>query len=355
MKKIISLILAAAILLAIGVTAFAETSEPEVFLKTLDFTVVKVWQDEGVKHPAVTMDIYCKDTIVKTVVLSEENNWTETVNVWNGELYNMGAAMDELYKYSVKERPVAGYVPSSSGGYDELERDDENKKYTATYRIYNEPLKKVEIPVTVTVKKTGTAEPGIHTFYYDLAILADSPIIYSNEISTHSENEKQWDYTVSYTGDLKGSGNGFSVTAKGEGTYSGSIIIEAEDSAFWHLRGRINKRAGVTAPRGWTYDETVYGFRTTYFYHEGEEYPAPTYDLYKIGEQYASGEEWLGTVPAAYVNEYKADRIYNESTVIKIESKNENEQNPNTGASVYGIVAAVIALGAAAVALKVRK
>lgn len=353
MKKIISLILAAAMLLAIGVTAFAtEISSGD--MTSLKITVRKYWYDNSeAHHEDVLADIYVEDKLAQTVTLSEKNSWEAVAKIDIDPVPLMERIDFIDNKIKVVERAVAGYKSSVYGPY-EIRLDDYDGGCEMAFDISNSRVTKAEIPVTVTVKKTGAAEPGPHTFYYDLAILADSPIVYSNEISTNSENEKQWDYTVSYTGDLKGSGNGFSVTAKGEGTYSGSIIIEAEDSAFWHLRGRINKRAGVTAPRGWTYDETLYGFRTYFDYESGKD-AAPTYEMYKIGEQYASGEEWLGTVPAAYVNEYKADRIYNESTVIKIESKNENEQNPNTGASVYGIVAAVIALGAAAVALKVRK
>ena len=67
-----------------------------------------------------------------------------------------------------------------------------------------------------------------------------------------------------------------------------------------------------------------------------------------------SGYDYLGTVPATYVNEYKEDRIANrDSDPIKITS--QPEENPSTGAPIYGLVAAVVAIGAAAVALKVRK
>lgn len=118
------------------------------------------------------------------------------------------------------------------------------------------------------------------------------------------------------------------------------------------MLGAISKRA-QTAPDGWTYDETEYKFSVFKEYGESGQYSL-SYYMIRMDDRAASGYDYLGTVPATYVNEYKEDRIANrDSDPIKITS--QPEENPSTGAPIYGLVAAVIAIGAAAVALKVRK
>ena len=205
-----------------------------------------------------------------------------------------------------------------------------------------EPVVRVAIPVEVTVNQTGNAAPERHTFYYDLhydyAVAFDS-----------SDSSSQQSLKVSFGGALEGDENGFSVTVNGKGTASGTIIFEGTESVLSNIRGTISKRA-QTAPDGWTYDETEYEF---YVFKEYDQYSL-SYNMRRMDESAASGYEYLGAVPATYVNEYKEDRIANrDSDPIKITS--QPEENPSTGAPIYGLVAAVIAIGAAAVALKVRK
>ena len=205
-----------------------------------------------------------------------------------------------------------------------------------------EPVVRVAIPVEVTVNQTGNVAPERHTFYYDLhydyAVAFDS-----------SDSSSQQSLKVSFGGALEGDENGFSVTVNGKGTASGTIIFEGTESVLSNIRGTISKRA-QTAPDGWTYDETEYKF---YVFKEYDQYSL-SYNMIRMDESAASGYEYLGAVPATYVNEYKEDRIANrDSDPIKITS--QPEENPSTGAPIYGLVAAVIAIGAAAVALKVRK
>lgn len=208
-----------------------------------------------------------------------------------------------------------------------------------------EPVVRVAIPVEVTVNQTGNVAPERHTFYYDLhydyAVAFDS-----------SDSSSQQSLKVSFGGALKGDENGFSVTVDGKGTASGTIIFEGTESVLNSMLGAISKRA-QTAPDGWTYDETEYKFSVFKEYGESGQYSL-SYYMIRMDDRAASGYEYLGTVPATYVNEYKEDRIANrDSDPIKITS--QPEENPSTGAPIYGLVAAVIAIGAAAVALKVRK
>lgn len=208
-----------------------------------------------------------------------------------------------------------------------------------------EHVVRVAIPVEVTVNQTGNVAPERHTFYYDLhydyAVAFDS-----------SDSSSQQSLKVSFGGALKGDENGFSVTVNGKGTASGTIIFEGTESVLSNIWGTISKRA-QTAPDGWTYDETEYEFYVFKEYGESDQYSL-SYNMMRMDESAASGYEYLGAVPATYVNEYKEDRIANrDSDPIKITS--QPEENPSTGAPIYGLVAAVIAIGAAAVALKVRK
>ena len=206
-----------------------------------------------------------------------------------------------------------------------------------------EPVVRVAIPVEVTVNQTGNVAPERHTFYYDLhydyAVAFDS-----------SDSSSQQSLKVSFGGALKGDENGFSVTVDGKGTASGTIIFEGTESVLNSMLGAISKRA-QTAPDGWTYDE--YKFSVFKEYGESGQYSL-SYYMIRMDDRAASGYDYLGTVPATYVNEYKEDRIANrDSDPIKITS--QPEENPSTGAPIYGLVAAVVAIGAAAVALKVRK
>lgn len=208
-----------------------------------------------------------------------------------------------------------------------------------------EPVVRVAIPVEVTVNQTGNAAPERHTFYYDLhydyAVAFDS-----------SDSSSQQSLKVSFGGALEGDENGFSVTVNGKGTASGTIIFEGTESVLSNIWGTISKRA-QTAPDGWTYDETEYEFYVFKEYEASHQYSL-SYNMMRMDESAASGYEYLGAVPATYVNEYKEDRIANrDSDPIKITS--QPEENPSTGAPIYGLVAALIAIGAAAVALKVRK
>ena len=208
-----------------------------------------------------------------------------------------------------------------------------------------EPVVRVAIPVEVTVNQTGNVAPERHTFYYDLhydyAVAFDS-----------SDSSSQQSLKVSFGGALEGDENGFSVTVNGKGTASGTIIFEGTESVLSNIRGTISKRA-QTAPDGWTYDETEYEFYVVFKEDEASHQDSLSYNMRRM-DSAASGYEYLGAVPATYVNEYKEDRIANrDSDPIKITS--QPEENPSTGAPIYGLVAAVIAIGAAAVALKVRK
>ena len=209
-----------------------------------------------------------------------------------------------------------------------------------------EPVVRVAIPVEVTVNQTGNAAPDRHTFYddlhYDYAVAFDS-----------SDSSSQQSLKVSFGGALEGDENGFSVTVNGKGTASGTIIFEGTESVLSNIRGTISKRA-QTAPDGWTYDETEYEFYVVFKEDEASHQDSLSYNMRRMDESAASGYEYLGAVPATYVNEYKEDRIANrDSDPIKITS--QPEENPSTGAPICGLVAAVIAIGAAAVALKVRK
>lgn len=347
MKKIISVILAAAMLLALGVTAFADTSssQPEPAMKSLTVEVEKWWYDNLNSHPAVTVDIYCDDEVVGTVTLSEENNWKASLKVVNTPIYDGGEAITERDRYSVKERAVAGYEANYDG---QGSLNNSTEDWVLTFGIANEPIAKVEIPVSVIVKQTGNAAPGSHTFYYSLNLNGGyGPQMLDDGIALQSETGDSR-VKISYTGALKGDENGFSVTTNGKGTFKGTIVIEGPEGALWDVYGTISKRA-QTAPDGWTYGEGTYDFYILGKEYEGGKYEM-TYELEKMADDGSTNRVSVET--AEYVNTYEANRVTTGTSTIKIPAK---EENPNTGAPVYAVAAAVIALGAAAIALKIRK
>lgn len=353
MKKIISLILAAAMLLSLGVVAFAsENVLSGSSISRVNVTVHKYWYDysKEMQHDPVTVEINAGG-FKKTVVLSEENNWEATATIDTDIIPN-----DEKEYFmkliTVTELAVDGYKSIVRGPYNiffgryTTAYSSPAYEGNASFDIYNDELAKVEIPVTVTVKQTGNAAPEQHTFYYNL--MTESGF---NSRSDDMEASGKNDYKISYTGALVGDENGFSVTVDGKGTAKGTIVIEGGMQTLSEFSGKISKRAQI-APDGWTYDESQYLFTIGPIEDEMSKIGL-AYDLMKPNSNAASGYEYLGQGVAAYVNEYKADRITTGSTTIKIPAA--KEENPSTGAPVYGIVAAVIALGAAAVALKIRK
>ena len=103
MKKIISLILAAVMLLALGVSALATEILPDSDMTVLQVTVRKHWydNDENAHHDDVLADIYVDGKMAKTVTLSEKNNWRYT---W--------LDLDADARWSVTEKTVSGYTVS---------------------------------------------------------------------------------------------------------------------------------------------------------------------------------------------------------------------------------------------------
>lgn len=347
MKKIISLILAAVMLLALGVSTLATEILPDSDMTVLQVTVRKYWHDgnETAGHNDVLADIYVDGKVAKTVTLSEKNNW-EAVAELSVDPIPVGEKSNFIdNKVKIVERSIAGYKSEVYGPY---EVGFYGNRGEIAYDITNSKMVRIEIPVSVTVKQTGNVAPSSHTFYYNLATRTDRPDANSLDIATYSDSDA--DYKISYTGALTGDENGFSVTAYRKGTVKGTIVIEGDMNALYGLRGIISKRA-QTAPDGWTYDESTYEFDLVEAELGDGKYEM-TYYMVKATPNGSSDYDYLGKGTAAYVNEYKEDRVTTGSDTIKIPVK---EENPKTGAPAFGICAAVIALGTAAVALKVRK
>ena len=347
MKKIISLILAAVMLLALGVSALATEILPDSDMTVLQVTVRKHWydNDENAHHDDVLADIYVDGKMVKTVTLSEKNNW-EAVAELSVDPIPVGEKSNFIdNKVKIVERSIAGYKSEVYGPY---EVGFYGNRGEIAYDITNSKMVRIEIPVSVTVKQTGNVAPSSHTFYYNLATRTDRPDANSLDIATYSDSDA--DYKISYTGALTGDENGFSVTVDRKGTAKGTIVIEGDMNALYGLRGIISKRAQI-APDGWTYDQSEYMFHVGITELAGGKYEM-TYAMAKVNPNASSEYIDLGKGTAAYVNEYKEDRTVTGSDTIKIPVK---EENPKTGAPAFGICAAVIALGTAAVALKVRK
>lgn len=90
----------------------------------------------------------------------------------------------------------------------------------------------VEIPFTVTVKKTGDLDPAKETFTFKMYDLG-----YEDTI-----------YTV----------DGMTVETNGVNTYNGKLVIKVKESQFDNLSEGFKFAQLKGSSDGWTYDETVY-------------------------------------------------------------------------------------------------
>ena len=355
MKKIISLILAAVMLLALGVSALATEILPDSDMTVLQVTVRKHWydNDEKAHHDDVLADIYVDGKLVRTVTLGENNNW-EAVAELSVDPIPVGEKSNFIdNKVKIVERSIAGYKSEVYGPY---EVGFYGNRGEIAYDITNSKMVRIEIPVSVTVKQTGNVAPGMHTFYYDFLMNYNKPEMSDLNGGDGAEAEDMPKYTVSYTGALKADGNGFSVMTKGEGTYSGTIVVEATQNVLGHLMGSASRRGSSAIPGCWTYDETVYGVIPGFESEEGGVILGTSYMLFKLEGQAPGAMVPIEGKTMAFVNEYKENRVTTGTDTIKIPAAPAKaEANPNTGAPAQIAYAAVIALGTAAAALKVRK
>ena len=165
MKKIISLILAAVMLLALGVSALATEILPDSDMTVLQVTVRKHWydNDEKAHHDDVLADIYVDGKLVQTVTLGENNNW-EAVTELSVDPIPVGEKSNFIdNKVKIVERSIAGYKSEVYGPY---EVGFYGNRGEIAYDITNSKMVRIEIPVSVTVKQTGNVVPSSHTFYY---------------------------------------------------------------------------------------------------------------------------------------------------------------------------------------------
>lgn len=90
----------------------------------------------------------------------------------------------------------------------------------------------VEIPFTVTVKKTGDLDPAKETFTFKMFDLGYADTIYTVE--------------------------GLTVETNGVNTYNGKLVIKVKESQFGNLSEGFKLAQIKGSSEGWTYDETVY-------------------------------------------------------------------------------------------------
>ena len=90
----------------------------------------------------------------------------------------------------------------------------------------------VEIPFTVTVKKTGDLDPAKETFTFKMYELGYADTIYTVE--------------------------GLTVETNGVNTYNGKLVIKVKESQFGNLSEGFKFAQIKGSSDGWTYDETVY-------------------------------------------------------------------------------------------------
>lgn len=132
----------------------------------------------------------------------------------------------------------------------------------------------VEIPFTVTVKKTGDLDPAKETFTFKMFDLGYADTIYTVE--------------------------GLTVETNGVNTYNGKLVIKVKESQFGNLSEGFKLAQIKGSSEGWTYDETVYyiapqvsgtGVTSFTIYPENAPFGNDTLEKVEFTNSYAKAQE----------------------------------------------------------------
>ena len=132
----------------------------------------------------------------------------------------------------------------------------------------------VEIPFTVTVKKTGDLDPAKETFTFKMYELGNEDTVYTVE--------------------------GLTVETNGVNTYNGKLVIKVKESQFGNLSEGFKLAQIKGSSEGWTYDETVYyiapqvsgtGVTSFTIYPENAPFGNDTLEKVEFTNSYAKAQE----------------------------------------------------------------
>ena len=128
-----------------------------------------------------TNEYYSRDEIIDTVRWADDESAATIITTEDNGYPAIGFTHLNGGTYYLEEVSApAGYVPLSNVVTVTIDLNNTDKAVATVPNGDNTVAKTLDIETaldensnvytfTVTVKKTGTAEPGIHTFYYDLA------------------------------------------------------------------------------------------------------------------------------------------------------------------------------------------
>ncbi len=327
MKKIISIILCLAMIFAMAVTAFAATSVTNVTL-----VVMKTDAEGNPLKGAAFVLIPATTTEPAYEAYSEET----------GKAFFQGIADGS---YTLKENTAPdGYIKSDVeytievvNGQIITGRDNDGKlnyyDNLNPYVFVNEKIDdsnngtvEVIIPVTKVVEQTGFKAPGAETFTFEV-------------FGFENSNQIEWSY-VSNT-----------VETNGAGTYEEDIIIEIEDESLVYEPFFIKETKGTK--EGWTYSEAVYKVIPVFenndfvgFEFEIEENGDPvTYDEAVFVNSYYEKFNFAPMNPSKDILDDIIDIFDNDEPE---ETEEPEEANPNTGAPVFALPAAIAVICGAA-------
>lgn len=132
----------------------------------------------------------------------------------------------------------------------------------------------VEIPFTVTVKKTGDLDPAKETFTFKMYEFGNEDTVYTVE--------------------------GLTVETNGVNTYNGKLVIKVKESQFGNLSEGFKLAQIKGSSEGWTYDETVYyiapqvsgtGVTSFTIYPENAPFGNDTLEKVEFTNSYAKAQE----------------------------------------------------------------
>lgn len=323
MKKIISIILCLAMIFAMAATAFAATSGTYFAVKKVDGDGKPL---EGAKFGLFRAG----DTTAAYEVTSDKEGIAAFVIDVDG-FYTL----KEIEAPAGYEKDIDEYTIEVENGLIIIGQDEAGDVYYNNQELYvfvNEkkddvvdPIT-VYIPVTKVVEQTGFKAPGAETFTFEV-------------FGFENSNQIEWSY-VSNT-----------VETNGVGTYEEDIIIETEDESLVYEPFFIKETKGTK--EGWTYSEAVYKVIPVFenndfvgFEFEIEENGDPvTYDEAVFVNSYYEKFNFAPMNPSKDILDDIIDIFDDDEPEEPAESA---EENPDTGAPVFALPAAIAVICGAA-------
>ena len=324
MKKIISIILCLAMIFAMAATAFAATSGTY-------FAVEKVDGDGKPLEGAKFGLFRAGDTTAAYEVTSDEEGKAAFVIDVDG-FYTL----KEIEAPAGYEIDIDEYTIEVENGLIIIGQDEAGDVYyndQERYVFVNEKIDdsnngtvEVIIPVTKVVEQTGFKAPGAETFKFEVYDFR-----YQGEVTVVSDT----------------------IETNGAGTYEGDIIIETEDESLVFESFYIKETKGTK--EGWTYSEAVYdvmpvfddngGFTGEFTYTIEENGDPVTYDEAVFVNSYYEKFNFAPMNPSKDILDDIIDIFDNDEPE---ETEEPEEANPNTGAPVFALPAAIAVICGAA-------